>query len=136
MRVAEAVVDRVFEAFLTVIPSTVVVTRDRGGLSAEAVGDVESGAGIATIGYRGLSLPPLPLSQRKRAEIALRGFIVTLVMLISEALDDPWPPEGHREVRVAIGPEQDIRVWFGAADHGRAAIRLPVIEWSGPLTAE
>ena len=135
MRVAEGLVDQVFEAFLTVIPSTVAVTRDRNGLIAEAVGDVESGAGIATIGYRGLRLPPLPLSQRKRTELALRGFIVTLVMLISEALDEPWPTDSKCIVKVSDGRTHAIQIWFGASDYARADTRLPVVEWSAPLTA-
>ena len=136
IRMPEALVDKVFEAFCAVLPAGVVMEKGHNGISAEA----EEVPGVSEwqhsgLGYRGVHLAPLPfLSQNQRAELGLEGFVATLAHLVSNVIpDQPWPAKGSKP-HVAIADDV-VSIWFGPSEDAGAHVKLQEVPWSGPLTA-
>ena len=136
IRVSEDLVDKVYEAFCAVLPAGVVMSKDRASLHAEA----EEVPGVSDwdrsgLGYRGVHLAPLPfLSERRRAELGLEGFVATLAHLVSNVMSDkPWPAKGGK-ARVVITGDV-VRIWFGPGEYADADVRLREIPWTRPISA-
>jgi hypothetical protein len=134
IRMPEPLADKVFEAFRAILPTGVVMTKDRWTLSIEA--EEVSGASPwqhSSIGYRGVHLTPLPfMSQTRRAEMGLGAFVATLAHLVSNVMSDqPWPAKDSK-ARVTI-LDDVVSIWFGPSGYSDAAVKLRQISWSGPL---
>jgi hypothetical protein len=128
--VPEDVVEAVFEAFCEIVPADVTMTRDSDSLFAETEG-LAKGTGYqnAGVGNRPVAAAWIPFAKQRRFEMGLEQFVTVLAKLVSDAVLEPWPP-GDRRVHAAIH-DRVVRIWFGSADYGSAAVKLPEVDWVG-----
>jgi hypothetical protein len=123
-RVADGLLDAVFDAFGPVLPAGVFLVKDGHHHNAERLDGPTAGGVING------STPSLPMSDDKALQLALHAYAETLRHFVSEVVEQPWPRRGAKtQVSVTDG----ICIWFGPRSRQQAVLELPAITWTGPV---